>query len=89
MLDTSVEDRSFSYSRLALSGQEGLLERLMNSSSKQLSLMIAVGKEIDGIRPLVRYLTEKDAAGVSKINTLLAAFASRCTAYEYDGRRIH
>ncbi|PIO59258.1 SPOC domain protein [Teladorsagia circumcincta] len=50
--------------RLALSGQEGLLERLMNSSSKQLSLMIAVGKQMDDIRPLVRYLTDKDAAGV-------------------------
>ncbi|XGW29846.1 hypothetical protein V3C99_009134 [Haemonchus contortus] len=50
--------------RLALSGQEGLLERLTNSSSKQLSLMIAVGKQLDDIRPLVRYLTDKDAAGV-------------------------
>ncbi|EYC19726.1 hypothetical protein Y032_0023g682 [Ancylostoma ceylanicum] len=50
--------------RLALTGQEGLLERLTNSSSKQLSLMIAVGKQMDDIRPLVRYLTEKDAAGV-------------------------
>ncbi|ETN74929.1 hypothetical protein NECAME_12626 [Necator americanus] len=49
--------------RLALTGQEGLLERLTNSSSKQLSLMIAVGKQMDDIRPLVRYLTEKDAAG--------------------------
>ncbi|WKY03889.1 hypothetical protein Q1695_005115 [Nippostrongylus brasiliensis] len=54
--------------RLALTGQDSLMERLMNSSSKQLSIMIAVGKEIDGIRPLVRYLTEKDAAGVVTVS---------------------
>uniref|UniRef100_A0A1I7X7C0 RRM domain-containing protein n=1 Tax=Heterorhabditis bacteriophora TaxID=37862 RepID=A0A1I7X7C0_HETBA len=50
--------------RLALASQEGLQDRLTNSSSKQLSLMIAVGKQVDEMRPLVRYLTEKDAAGV-------------------------
>uniref|UniRef100_A0A0K0DEQ5 SPOC domain-containing protein n=1 Tax=Angiostrongylus cantonensis TaxID=6313 RepID=A0A0K0DEQ5_ANGCA len=54
--------------RLALSGQDGLLERLVNSSRKQLSLMIAVGKQLDDIRPLVRYLTEKDAAGVVTVS---------------------
>ncbi|CAI4222142.1 unnamed protein product [Auanema sp. JU1783] len=53
--------------RLALGSQEALLERLTNTSTKQIAIMIAVGKQLDESRPLVRYLTEKDAAGVVSI----------------------
>lgn len=49
--------------RLPLASQEALEERLISSSKKQLSLMIAVACD-KPIRPLVNYLSEKDAAGV-------------------------
>ncbi|KHN81809.1 Putative RNA-binding protein 15B [Toxocara canis] len=49
--------------RLPLASQEALEERLINSSRKQLSLMIAIACD-RSIRPLVNYLCEKEAAGV-------------------------
>ncbi|VDK49609.1 unnamed protein product [Anisakis simplex] len=49
--------------RLPLASQEALEERLISSSKKQLSLMIAIACD-KTIRPLVNYLSEKEAAGV-------------------------
>ncbi|PAV92063.1 hypothetical protein WR25_03038 [Diploscapter pachys] len=51
--------------RLALAGQQSLLEKIETTSQKHLSVMIAVGKKSDDdLKMLVRYLREKDAAGV-------------------------
>uniref|UniRef100_A0A914RMQ5 SPOC domain-containing protein n=1 Tax=Parascaris equorum TaxID=6256 RepID=A0A914RMQ5_PAREQ len=46
--------------------QEALEDRLINSSKKQLSLMIAIACD-KSIRPLVNYLCEKEAAGVVSV----------------------
>ncbi|KAL3982182.1 RNA recognition motif family protein [Acanthocheilonema viteae] len=62
--------------RLPLVSQEALEERLIHSSKKQLSLMIAVACD-KPIRPLVNYLSEKDAAGVVTVpNGVLYVFAA-------------
>ena len=54
------------FSRLALAGQQSLLEKIETTSQKHLSVMIAVGKKSDDdLKMLVRYLREKDAAGGS------------------------
>lgn len=52
--------------RLPLASQEALEDRLINSSKKQLSLMIAIACD-KSIRPLVNYLCEKEAAGVVSV----------------------
>ncbi|MFH4978591.1 hypothetical protein AB6A40_005300 [Gnathostoma spinigerum] len=49
--------------RLPLASQEALEERLISSPKRHLSLMIAVACD-KSVRPLVTYLSEKDAAGV-------------------------
>ncbi|VDK67430.1 unnamed protein product [Onchocerca ochengi] len=62
--------------RLPLVSQEALEERLIHSSKKQLSLMIAVACD-KPIRPLVNYLSEKDAAGVVTVPSgVLYVFAA-------------
>lgn len=62
--------------RLPLASQEALEEKLVSSSKKQLSLMIAVASD-KSLRPLVSYLTDKDAAGVVTVpNGVLYVFAA-------------
>lgn len=62
--------------RLPLASQEALQDRLITSSKKQLSLMIAVACD-KPIRPLCNYLSEKDAAGVVAVpNGVLYIFAA-------------
>ncbi|CAD6193558.1 unnamed protein product [Caenorhabditis auriculariae] len=54
--------------RLSLQNQDALQEKFLNHSSKEMCLMVITAKrELDDLRPLIRYLDEKDAAGVVSI----------------------
>lgn len=74
----------FSSFRLSLSNQDSLLDRLINTSSKQIAIMVAVGRKDMEIRPLVRYLKEKDAAG--KFIFTVPSLPNVCRCY-YCSRR--
>lgn len=50
--------------RLSLSNQESFCDRLLAQSSKEIAVMVAVGKQLTELNPLVKYLHEKNAGGL-------------------------